>query len=276
MTQDTTLLPAEWSIPTKLRDRLGTTAGRQRVLAEDGHLLIVLHAAPAADEVGRRGRFFWRDPSGNWRATPATDQVATLEEHLAEYRHAIEQLEHDQDDATQARDYFELLDRLTPLARATRNMYEVLQQARETVSDDRELIGVRDQASDLTRRVELLHEDGRNGLEFAIAWQAEQQAEISYRMSVAAHRLNLLVAFFFPIATLMAIFGTNLRHGFEQWDQGNAPVTLVAVIAAGMLCGIVLTVFVTRSTRRPQRNPQSSASRSRSSSTPVGRYQPPD
>ncbi len=147
--------------------------------------------------------------AGGLRRRPI--ELQRSREHLAEYEREIEQLERAEDDATQARDYFELLDRLAPLARATRNLYGVLQQARETVADDRELIVVRDEASDLTRRAELLNEDARNGLEFAIAWQAEQQAEISHQMSVAAHRLNLLVAFFFPIATLMAIFGTSLQ-----------------------------------------------------------------
>src|SRR6476660_4859821 len=145
------LLPVDWSIPDKLRERLGSTAGRQRLLLEDGNLLLVLHAAPGADEIDRRGRFFWRNPDGNWRAAPETDRVTTLGAHLAEYEREIEQLERAEDDATQARDYFELLDRLAPLARATRNMYGVLQQARETVTDDHELIVVRDEASDLTR-----------------------------------------------------------------------------------------------------------------------------
>jgi hypothetical protein len=256
------LLPADWGVPAELRDRLGSTAGRQRLLIEDGHLLLVLHAAPGADEIDRRGRFFWRNVDGSWRAAPAIDRVTTLREHLAEYEREIEQLERAEDDATQARDYFELLDRLAPLARATRNLYGVLQQARETVADDRELIVVRDEASDLTRRAELLNEDARNGLEFAIAWQAEQQAEISHQMSVAAHRLNLLVAFFFPIATLMAIFGTNLHHGLELWDQANGPLPLLALIAAGLFCGVILTGFVTRPTRRPQRNLQSNSSSS--------------
>ena len=257
MEQDPTLLPAEWEIPAKLRDRLGEAAGRQRVLAEDGHLLIVLHAVPGADEVGRRGRFFWRDTNGQWRVTPATQRVTSLEDHVSEYAQAIEQLEQAEDAATHARDYFELLDRLAPLARATRNMYGVLQQAREAEPDDRELIVVRDQGSELQRRTELLQEDARNGLEFAIAWQAEQQAETSYRMSVAAHRLNLLVAFFFPIATLMAIFGTNLKTGLESWNETTGPLPLVAVLVAGLLCGIVLTGFVTRPIRRPMRNKKS-------------------
>src|SRR4051812_34644690 len=260
--EQASLLPADRSIPAELRNRLGSTAGRQRVLLQDGHLLLVLHAAPGADEIDRRGRFFWRNPDGNWRAAPETDRMASLRDHLTEYEQNIEQLERDEDDATQARAYFQLLDRLAPLARATRNLYGVLQQARETVADDRELIVVRDEGSDLTRRAELLNEDARNGLEFAIAWQAEQQAEISHQMSVAAHRLNLLVAFFFPIATLMAIFGTTLKTGLESWDQANGPLPLLALIAAGLFCGVILTGFVTRPTRRPQRNLQSNSSKS--------------
>src|SRR3954468_15543960 len=113
--QEVSLLPTDWSIPVKLRDRLGSSAGRQRLMVEDGHLLLVLHAAPGADEIGRRGRFFWRDLDGSWRAAPPANRVTTLKEHLAEYEREIEQLEYAEDGATQARDYFELLDRLAPL-----------------------------------------------------------------------------------------------------------------------------------------------------------------
>src|SRR3954468_9613055 len=112
---DASILPVDWNVPVKLRDRLGSTAGRQRLLLEDGHVLLVLHAAPGADEIDRRGRYFWRDLDGGWRAAPEIDRVTTLREHLSEYEHEIEQLEHTEDGATQARDYFELLDRLAPL-----------------------------------------------------------------------------------------------------------------------------------------------------------------
>src|SRR5262245_27774818 len=131
------LLPSDWGIPAELRNRLGSTAGRQRLLLEDGHLLLVLHAVPGADETDRRGRFFWRNLAGGWQVTPEVDRGTTLRERLAEYERTIEQLERAEDGAAQARDYFDLLDRLAPLARATRNMYGVLQQARETVADDR-------------------------------------------------------------------------------------------------------------------------------------------
>jgi hypothetical protein len=232
------------------------------MLDADGHIVLVLHAPPSADEVARRGRFFLRDPQGTWRAAPKGDRVAKLDDHLNEYRAAIEKLEEADDTARGARDYFELLDRLEPLARAIRNMHETLQKARETQPDDRDLIVARDAAYDLTRRADILHHDAKNGLDFAIAWQAEQQAESSYRMSVATHRLNLLVAFFFPIATATAIFGANLKHGLEKWDLTSGPLPLIVVLGAGLVAGLILTSFVARPTERPQRDIQSSSDRS--------------
>jgi hypothetical protein len=262
MDEKSTLLPSDWAIPERLRDRLGTSAGRQRLLEADGHMVLVLHAVPGFHEIGRRGRFFWRSPEGVWKTAPRSDRVGDLDEHVAEYRQAIEQLEHAEDGARLARDYFDLLDRLTPLARAARNMHDVLQQARDAAKNDRHLIVVRDQTYDVLRRAELLRDEARNGLEFAIAWQAEQQAETSYQMSVASHRLNLLVAFFFPVATLMAIFGANLRSGIEGWSGSHAPYGLLTVLGMGLLCGIALTAFVMRPARRPERDTQSKSSSS--------------
>jgi hypothetical protein len=263
MQQNSTLLPQDWNIPDRLRDRLGATAGRQRLLIEDGHLLLVLHAPPGADEIGRRGRYFWRHPEGTWRVAPAAERVANLDEHLREYSKEIEKLEQSEDEARQARDYFGLLDRLAPLARSIRHMHDALQEARDAAGDDRRLIVARDQAYDLNRRAELLHDDLKNGLDYAVARQAEQQAETTYQMSVAAYRLNVLAAFFFPIATLMAVFGSNLRHGFEEWDQMNRPYMLLSVLAAGLLVGMILTIFITRPIKREPGNNQSKSSNSR-------------
>jgi hypothetical protein len=262
MKPETTLLPADWTVPAKLRARLGTMAGRQRMLDADGHIVLVLHAPPSADEVARRGRFFWRDPQGNWRAAPKGERVAKLDDHLNEYRAEIEKLEEDEDKARGARDFFELLDGLEPLSRAIRNMHETLQKAREAQPNDRDLIVARDAAYDLMRRADILHNDAKNGLEFAIAWQAEQQAESSYQMSVATHRLNLLVAFFFPIATATAIFGANLKHGLEKWDLTSGPLPLIVVLGAGLMAGLILTSFVARPTERPKRDIQSSTAKS--------------
>lgn len=253
---ESTLLPADWDVPARLRARLGNTAGRQRILEGEGHLILVLHAPPGADETGRRGRFFWRSTDGTWRAAPKAERVANLDAHLNEYRAAIEQLEKEEDEAREARDYFELLDHLVPLTRSARNMYQTLQQAREAMPNERQLIVARDHAYELTRRADLLHADAKNALDFAVAWQAEQQAESSHRMAVASHRLNMLVAFFFPIATLSTIFGVELRNGLEQLDTGRIPVPFLAILAVGLCCGIFLTGFIARPAGRPKRSIQ--------------------
>jgi Mg2+ and Co2+ transporter CorA len=233
----------------------------------DGHLLLVMHAAPEADEPGRRGRFFWRDPDGNWKVAPRAENVSSLADHLADFRTTIERIEQQEEAAQDSRAYFALLDQLAPLSRSTRHLHDVLQKAREAIPGERRLIVARDDAYDLARRAEILYDDVKNGLEAAVARQAEAQAESSHQMSAAAYRLNILVALFFPIATLMAIFGTNLDHGLEDMELRHGPLVLAAVTALGMLLGVVITFIITRPAPRPQtaagRTPVSKTSRGR-------------
>jgi hypothetical protein len=245
MQTHSSLLPAGWKIPDELRDRLGDRPGRQRILQADGHLLLVLHAPPEPDQPEREGRYFWRHPDGTWSAVGGTGGPGALVTLLDEYEAVIEKLDQIEEAADDARNYFEVLNRLTPLARSARNLYETLQAARQAVREDRRLIIARDRAYSLSRTAELLDTDARNALDFAIARRAEEQAATSHRMSVSAHRLNLLVAFFFPIATLSAIFGSNLRHGLGEIDAATAPLPLIAMVGVGLFLGVVLTTFVT-------------------------------
>jgi Mg2+ and Co2+ transporter CorA len=53
----------------------------------------------------------------------------------------------------------------------------------------------------------------------------------------------MLVAFFFPIATLCGVFGTNLKHGLED---ASWPLPFVVVVSMGLLLGAVLKTLVTR------------------------------
>ena len=148
-------------------------------------------------------------------------------------------------------DFFELIRKLGPLTRTTRNLHAALQKARETQREDRLLINWRDEAYALVRRVELLQADVKNALDFEIAQQAEAQAEASHQMAVSAHRLNVLAAFFFPLATLSAIFRMKLEHGMENWDKAHQPWTLLGVLGVGLLLGFGLTLMVTRPAKRP-------------------------
>ncbi|CAN0367578.1 unnamed protein product, partial [Ectocarpus sp. 4 AP-2014] len=105
---------------------------------------------------------------------------------------------------------------------------------------------LRDRAYAVTRRVELLQQDAQNTLDFVIAEQAEGQASSARHQAQAAHRLNLLAALFFPLATIASLFGMEVRHGLEAFDTGPPPVLMIGLVGAGLALGIVLAAFVAR------------------------------
>lgn len=237
------MLPDSWAVPSVFRQRLGAQVGRQRHMAADGHLLLVLHAPPKPDAPRRVGRFFWRSPDGKWTSSEFGTGPGALLRHLEEYENLIARLDRQEEEAKSAEDYFRVLEELAPVYRAARNLHHVLQEARKACPEQRELIDLRDRAYDLERTAELLYTGTKNALDFAVARRAEQQAAASHRMAVAAHRLNVLAAFFFPIATLTAIFGVNLKHG---WEEAWPPYPLLILIAAGLLSGALLAALIVR------------------------------
>ncbi len=220
------LLPKIWQVPDTILERLGNNAGRQRIMDEEGHLLLILHAAPeASDDAERTAAFFWRNPEGEWKSAPNSGGVASLKDHLDCYRKHIFDLDEQVEAAQKATEYFSILKNATPLLRATRHMLEVLQKAREARQDDRQLLLMRDEAVELERAIDLVHADARDGMEFVIAENASEQAELSYQATVESRRLNRLVAFFFPMATLISLFGMNspkevLKSGALWWVVG--------------------------------------------------------
>lgn len=226
-------LPEVWRVPPVFRQRIRESIGRQRAMEAEGHLLLVLHAPPQADEAQRTARLFWRSPDGAWQSTVGHG-IAALQKHLAEYQAALQRLDDMEDGAEWAKDFLEILQAITPLRRAARHLYETLQEARELVKEDSDLILCRDQAYALQRQAELIEGDTRSGLECAVARRAEEQAESSHKMAVAAHRLNLLAALFFPIATIAAVFGMNLRHGFEATNLDPMLFWLVVLLGLGL------------------------------------------
>jgi Mg2+ and Co2+ transporter CorA len=238
----TSLLPSNWKIPQVFRDRLGSNVGRQRTMFAGGHLLLILHAPPLPSEDNRDGRFFWRDTDGTWCSSEGSTGIHTLERFLESYDKAINAIDEIEEKAKLAEQYFEVVDQLSPLARAAANMSQVLADARKLVDEDRELIDIRDRAYDTSRRAELLISHAKTSLEFAIARRVEEQAKVSGDMAVAAHRLNLLAAFFFPIATVSGILGVNLKHGLEDLP---APWIFIAMLLLGLTIGLILMKFVT-------------------------------
>jgi hypothetical protein len=244
------ILPASWRVPQAFRGRLGAKVGRQRVMCADGHLLLVLHRPPRPNEDERTGRFLWRTPEGNWSSNDLGNGAQALNKHLAEYADLIEKYDRMEEQANEADDYYAVLRGISPLLRSTRNLYQVLQEARQECPDDRDIINCRDRAYELERSAELLHSGARHSLEYAVAKRAEEQTRFAHETSASAHRLNRLAAFFFPLATLAAIFGTNLPTGLERFE---APLPFAGVVLLGLALGFMLYVFVTSDSRERPR-----------------------
>lgn len=238
------LLPLEWQLPDELVRRLGESAGRQRAMLADGHLLLVLHQLPDAGTSERKGRFFWHNPEGDWRSSALGDGPQALRRHLGEFAERIDALERQCQSAERAQDYFLLLRELAPVHRTVRHLHAALQQARELLPSHGELIIARDRAGEMERALDLLHADARNGLDYTMAHQSELQSLRMYEMAVAQHRLNLLAALFFPIATLGAAFEI-LSHEPHELGKGFFWTTM----AVGMACGFALAGVVLRKPR---------------------------
>jgi len=242
----TAILPLTWGIPKEFRDRLGDRPGKQRAMFVDGHLLLILHKVPEVEEKERRGRFFWRKPDGTWTSTDCGSGPDSLAKHLREYSAAIEHWDLEEDRAKRAEDFFAILAATAPLTRAVGHLHQTLEEARKLVPSDRGLINCRDQSYELHRLVDLLAARAKNGLDVLVAKRAEEESRASLRMAVSAHRLNILAALFFPLATLSAIFGVSFS------DQKGWEPQLGMLVGGGILVGFVLAMVIARPLRKSQ------------------------
>jgi Mg2+ and Co2+ transporter CorA len=215
-------------------------------MAADGHLLLVLHAPPKPGQDDREPRLFWRDEHGQWKSNSLGTGIASLKTHVEQFAEREDQLDALVETGSGASDYFSVLQAVAPLHRTARNLHSTLQQARELLPHDRDLINLRDRAGEVERALELLHTDAKNALDFTVAREAEVQTQRGYEMAVASHRLNVLVAMFFPIATISTVLGMNLPHPLEGL---NTPLAFWSVIGASFLVGMLLTAAIIQ---RPQ------------------------
>ncbi len=234
------ILPQTWKLPEDIVARLGESAGRQRPMFAGGQLLLVLHEPPGPDDTQRIGRFFWRDIDGSWKSNNLGPGIQALRKHVAEFMERIEKLDDEFQAAATADDYFQILQEVTPLFRTIRNLHATLQQAREMLPNERDLISIRDLAAVAERAAELLQTDARYGLDFTIARSAEEESRRTYQMAVSAHRLNVLAAIFLPLATIATVLGMNLRHGWENSD----PAVFWVAVGIGAISGLLLTMVV--------------------------------
>lgn len=241
------LIPHGWQLPDAIANRLGEHAGRQRTMTHEQHLLIVGHEPPRLGDPERRGRLFWRRPDGQWDSSANGAGVGALLRHLDEFAKRVDVLEDRIQAADEADDYFAVLREGTPLVRTIRNLHVALQQAREAAHDDRELITIRDRATDLERAGELLLSDAQQGLDYTTAKRSEEAARSGEALARAGHRLNLLAALFLPLTAIASVFGMQVEHGFEhRW----APYPFWIVLCVGLAVGVAVKAMLGRAAPR--------------------------
>ena len=94
----------------------------------------------------------------------------------------------------------------------------------------------------------MLQGGAKVALDFEVARQSELQSETSHQMAASAHRLNVLAAFFFPLATVSAVLGANLQNVLPGVTH-RAALVMVSII--GLALGGGLTYLITRPATRP-------------------------
>ncbi len=212
-------------------------------MIHEGHLLLLLHEPPQHNHRTRQPRLFYRRPDGTWHSTADGSGLAALQKHLEQFDQLIEALDKREDEAHTADAYFELIEEILPLKRTAANLHATLDDARKQLPDVRELINYRDHAYDISRSADLLHEAITTGGDLAQTRRAEEHARHSESMSRSAHRLNLLVAFFFPLATMATVFGMNFDTDLDH--LGSAP--FYTICGLGLILGLALVfLFINR------------------------------
>lgn len=236
------VLPPDWKLPEVFRSRLGNSYGRQRAMVEEGQVLLILHEVPKPGDPHRHGQLYWRDALGQWKTTASGDGLPALERILNDYQEAIDQLARRLDRASLSQDYFAALKSIHPVERAIRNAHAALQTTRDGLRSATEIIPLRDRAYELARRAELLREDARATLDYQVVAQTAEQAELNRRLNRTTARLNVLIALFFPLTAVSAVFGMNLSHGFE----GVSILAFWAIVLGSICVGTLLAILLNK------------------------------
>ncbi len=239
------IVPALWGLSPELLAAVGNEVGRQRLVHVGDHVVAVLHRVPNAGEREREPVVFWRGPNGLWRKSPGRDGAEGWNEHLQQYHDELTKLDSDLEIATTANEYFALLRSARPVKRATRNLNAMMVQLKEIFPNDPELRALRERSYELERFADVLVDDADAGMQSLIAQRAEQQAVLSEKIAFETHRLNMLSAFFLPIAAVTGIFGMNLS---STWEETQAPIPFLLAVAASITVG-----FFLRGILKPQR-----------------------
>lgn len=243
------LVPSTWRLPDAFRRRLGARVGMQRVMHDEGHLVIVAHDVPGSNERHRRGVLFWRKPDGSWAASNGDVGNIAIELLLKKYDEEITQFELDEVQAQDAKQYLRVVEGLSPVARSIQNLSSVLQDARKHLPEATELIDLRDRAYELARTAQLNYQMTRDAMDVSMIRRSEENARIADRQAQATHRLNLLAAFFLPLATISGIFGTTLT---DNWPWAESFIPFLLMLGFGLMSGSVLVLVLASAGAKPE------------------------
>lgn len=174
-------------------------------------------------------------------STEGGSGLGALNAHFESWRKAVDRLEDRMQQHPSAETFFEVLQNTTPLLRTIRNTHRTMQEAREECPEDRAILLARDDAGELERAIDLLHNDAKNGMEFMIAKQGEVQAQRAHQLVRAGHRLNLLIALFLPLTAISSVFGMNLPNGLENWQS---PWLFWTLLGIALVIGVLLMAAV--------------------------------
>lgn len=236
-------LPAIWDLPQELRYRVSKHQGRQRVMEAAGHILLILYRVPQPRTNQRQVVYLWRKPDGTWEFSERGMGVQAIGSLLEEYVQIVEETEARQETAKLPEHWYAIVERIAPVHRAIQQMYAVLQETRNAVSDmehQAALQGPCDQASNLVRGCEQLLADAKISMDFFATKQSYIQSLVSRDQARAAFRLNILAALFLPLGTIAAVFGMNLHHGLEAQSSWF----FWGIFAMGITAGVVIGAYV--------------------------------
>ena len=231
------VVPSNWELPEAILGRFGDSAGRQRAMVHDGHLLLVFHDVPEPGKPERRAILVWREPGGEWRTPEHGGGLGALEDLLLRYEKTVDKIEEAVAKATVSTDYFQILRSSAPVQRSIAHLVQTLQAARDAIPGERKLINFRDRAAEIQRAAELAHGEAHNGLEYEIASNAEMQAKIGHDLSVASGKLNVIAAVFLPLTAMTSIFGMNIASGIPTNAE---PLVFWGAVLSGVVIGYVM------------------------------------
>jgi hypothetical protein len=229
------IIPKSWNVSPTIRHRVGEDVGRQRLIEEDGEILVVLHQLPKVEDKGHReAALFWFDGQGNWKSSPSSGGKSELKTLVKEYQQCVTELDQILEGAEDPEVIHEVIDAATPVVRAGRHVTQVMSELRKALRDDLDILATRDLAVNMERSGDLLLQDAKSSLEYMIAKNAAAQAKDAQKAAKEAQKLNRLAAFFFPLMTLAAVLGMN-----EPGEMlGNLNVWVVVIL--GLLLGVVV------------------------------------